>query len=202
VSADAVECDLHRICTGHDGPRLQPHASRAHRHDVLSQREVRDRDPVPLIEAVIYHSLRSSPPLLGRLEKHDQRPAPLVPQFYKNLSRGKKTGHMHIMSACMHHWPNDTLDISHGSSGVVGKSCCLQNWEPIHVGAKEDGLPRSVSEHADEAMTTDVGSYFECIEAAEVVGDGLGGLCFEIGEFRVGVEMLVECFVFFGVYGR
>jgi hypothetical protein len=100
---------------------------------------------------------------------------------------------MHVMAAGMRHRHGIPSDICGRDSAGIVKTAGLPDGQGIHVGTQHNDGAFAIAEQADNARLSHAGGHFVAIV--------LKMLCSEISrpvflhrQFRVGVEVLVDCF--------
>jgi hypothetical protein len=116
---------------------------------VLGQRHRRGRNQVG--QAVIDHRPRPVAGLLGGLEQRDQRAGPVLPAPGEQVRRAGQAGHVHIVTAGVHHRHLGAVGVGAGLLARVGQPGRLAHRERVHVGAQEHDRAVAVGEHADDA---------------------------------------------------
>jgi hypothetical protein len=150
-----------------------------------------------IIEAIIDHGLRAGPALLSGLENQHQRPRPRLAGRVKSFGRSQQAGNVHVVAAGVHHGLLDAVGVGHAFLAGVGEAGAFFDREGVEVGAQENGWAAAIVQEGGNTMTTNTGLDFEVAGDGAELGDAAGGgFFFLVGEFWVGVEVLVEVFVF------
>ena len=200
VPATPVQSHPHAISSTHKQTPPRANNPSPMRHNMGSENNIRDRNTMALriIKAIVYHRLRARPALLSRLENQHQSPRPLLASGNQGLGGSQQAGNVHVVAAGVHDGLVDAVGISHAFLAGVREAGALFDREGVEIGSQEDrGAFVAVAQDGRDAVAAYAG--FD----VEVAGDGAelrdaagGGFFFLVGEFRVGVEVLVEVFVF------
>ena len=182
---DTIPCGQHRADVGSDGPGWVG-------QHVLRERDVRLRNPIA--KTILHHRLRAARHLFRGLEHCDEGSAPRSPGPGKQLRRAQQAGHVSVVTAGMHDGDTGPSIIGRRQCRCVRQARALLDGKRVHVGAREHGLARAVSEDADDAGTADLLEDFVA-ELFELRRRERGGPGLVEAELGVCVEILVDAFL-------
>jgi len=138
VGASTEHPDLQAISGGGDHAGAGADYARGSDHDVLPKYHIRFANT--LEESIINHCPGAFACFLCGLKKRSSSDQP---------------GHVHVMSAGMHHGYGFPIPIGAGHSACIGQARRLENRQRIHVCPEHDGWTVTILQYADYSCFTD-----------------------------------------------
>ena len=153
-----------------------------------------------LIQTVFQHGDSALAQLLGRLADQHQRAGPFIGALDQLAGRTDQAGHVGVVGAGVHGRVLDAAMVHTGIGGGIGQAGLLAHRQAVHVSAQHQGRPLAVLHHRHDAGAADLIGDLKA-QGPQLGGQTGRGLDFLVGEFGMGVEVLVERFQVIGIIG-
>ena len=169
MGASTEHFDLQAISGGGDYAGAVADHTGGPDHNVLPKYHIRFENTPE--ESVINHCPGAFACFLCGLKERHQGASPGVSMLREQSSRSDQPGHVHVMSAGMHHGYGFPIPIGAGHFACIGQAGRLKNRQRIHVCPEHDGWTVPILQYPDYSSLSDASSHIETSGTEMLCGD-------------------------------